>query len=214
MKVVYAPIVSDARGRFGGLVMSAWRGVRLARRFRSPSNPQTTDQMKVRRLFQNLTRAWTVQNTETRAAWVAFASGKDFTGRNSLIAKNVPAMNDQTDADDFFGTPGDASTIPPLSTAIVPSDGALEVTITPPTVPSGWTVAACTAYCFLDADWSAASEDVAQVEAVDVTTPFVCDLTGLTNGSEYQVRSFIRWTAPDATTRYSACIAEQATPAV
>ncbi len=213
MKVWYAPLVSDVRGRFGGLVMSAWRGTRVVRVFRSPSNPKTSDQMKVRRIFQNATRFWGVMNSETRAAWVAFAAGKDFTGRNSMIAKQVPALNDQTDCHLMVGTPGDASTLPPTSATVVPTDGMLTVTIVPPTPPTGWTVTKCTAFCFLDDDWSAGAADVGQTETIDVETPFECALEGLTNNSEYQVRSFITWTAPNASVRYSACDVDQGTPA-
>ncbi len=165
MKITLAPIVSDVRGRFGGLVFSAWRGVRLARRFRAPSNPKTSDQMKVRRIFQNLTRLWTVMNTVTRASWVAWAAGKDFTGRNALVGKNVAPLNDETDCDLYVGTPGDASTIPPVSTVITPGDTELSVAVTEPTEPTGWTIANCTSYCFLDNDFSAAPCDVGQVEA-------------------------------------------------
>ncbi|MBA7535227.1 hypothetical protein ES705_27480 [subsurface metagenome] len=213
MKITFAPIVSDARGRFGGLVLTAWRGVRVARRFRAPSNPKSTDQMLVRRIFQNATRAYALQNTVTRAAWVAFEAGKDFTARNAFIAKQVPALNDETDCDLMVGTPGDASTLVPTSATCTPGDTEISVAVVPPTPPTGWTVAACTSYCFLDSDWSSAPQDVTQVEATDEETPFTCLLQNLTNDVSYQVRSFITWLAPDASTRYSSAQIGQSTPA-
>ncbi len=213
MIVTYAPLVADVRGRFGGLVMTAWRGVRVCRRFRAPSNPKSTDQMLVRRIFQNATRAYALQNTVTRAAWVAFEAGKDFTARNAFIGKQVPVLNDQTDCDLMIGTPGDASTLVPTSATCTPGDTEISVAVIPPTPPTGWAVAACTSYCFLDSDWSSGAQNVVQVEHSDVETPYTCLLEGLTNDVVYQVRSFITWTAPDGSTRYSSSEIDQSTPA-
>lgn len=211
MIVYYGAIVADARGRFGGTVHSAWRGTRLVRVFRAPANPKTTDQLEVRRIFINLTRAWTVQGTETRAAWVSFALGKNFMGRNAMVAKQVPALNDQTDLNEMVGTPGDASTLPPVSIVVTPGAGQLAVTITEPTLPTGWTIAKCVAFAIKDSDWSTAGVDVSQTEGEDETTPFEVTLTDLSTVL-YQVRAFIVWTAPDGSTRYSAALGDTGTP--
>lgn len=212
MKLSYGAVVQDARGRFGGTVHSAWRATRLLRRFRKPANPKTTDQLKVRRIFINLTRAWTRMNTETRAAWESFALGKNFLGRNSYVAKQVPALNDQSDLALYVGTPGDASTLVPLSIALVPGVGEIVATVTPPTVPTGWAIAKVVAYCLKDADWSAAAvPDVKQTEAEAASTPWECTLSGL-DTVLYQVCGFVVWTAPDASTRYSASLIDSSTP--
>lgn len=212
MKLSYGAIVQDARGRFGGTVHSAWRATRLVRRFRKPANPKTTDQLKVRRIFSNGTRAWTVQNTETRNAWQSFAVGKNFLGRNSFIGKNVPALNDQTDLVNFVPTPGDASTLPPLTVVATPGSGELVVVVTPPTAPTGWTITKVVAYCVKDDDWSAVGvPDVKQTEAEAAADPWECDLTGLET-ELYQTFGFVVWLAPDATTRYSASLTHAGTP--
>lgn len=212
MIIDLAPLVSRVRGRFGGQVFSAWREVALVRRFRKPSNPKTADQLKVRRIFSNLTRAWTRQNTETRASWVSFALGKNFLGRNSFVAKNVPALNDQTDLLLFVGTPGDASTLPPVSIALTPGSGQIVAVVTPPTAPTGWTITKVVAYCVKDADWSAAAiPDVEQTEAEAASSPWECTLTGLATVL-YVVVGFVVWVEPGGETRYSAAVLDSDTP--
>jgi len=212
VKLSYGAIVQDARGRFGGTVHSAWRATRLVRRFRKPANPKTTDQLKVRRIFLNSTRAWTVQNTETRNAWQSFALGKNFLGRNAMVAKQVPALNDQADLALFVPTPGDASTLPPVTVVATPGVGALVVVVTPPTVPTGWAITKVVAYCVKDADWSdAAVPDVNQTEAEAAVDPWECTLDTL-DTVLYQSFGFVVWLAPDGTTRYSAALTHAGTP--
>lgn len=212
MKVTYAPIVSDARGRFGGLVMSAWRATRVARRFREPANPKTTLQVAVRRIFINATRWWLANGTKTRAAWIAYAVGKNFQGRNKLIALQVPALKGDVNLNDMVGTPGDASTLAPVSMVITPGVTQLSVAVTAPSAPSGWTITEVVGFVVLDSNWSTAGIDVKQTEAFDATTPYTLLFTDLTSAALYQVRAWINWLAPDATQRYSASIAGTGTP--
>lgn len=212
MIVQYAPLVSEARGRFAGLVASAWRGVSVIRRYRKPANPKTADQMKVRRIFQNATRAFVLQNTETRNAWVAFAEGKDFTGRNSYIAKQVPALNDQTTLEFFVGTPGDASTLTPYTPVPTPGDGQLVVAVSTRPPPTGWTLTKVVCYCLQSTDWSGAPKIVDQVEGEDETSPYEITLTGLVNDQLYRVLAFCVWVEPGGETRYSLSSSADGTP--
>jgi hypothetical protein len=211
VKVIYAPLVSDARGRFGGLVMSAWRATRLARRFRAPSNPKTAPQVGVRYIFINATRSWLQQKTNERAAWVSFALGKNFTGRNSYIAKQVPALKGDTDLTDLVGTPGDASTLAPSITSVTPGAGQLTVAIGAPSAPTGWTIVKAVAFAIRDTNWSAPVTGIGHYESEDATSPYEVIITGLA-ALKHQVRAFLVWTAPDASTRYSASAASDGTP--
>lgn len=216
MKVIYGPIVSSASGRFGGVVASVWKGVTLFRRFVAPSNPNSSAQQEVRNIFRTLTVNYTLMTTEVRAAWTTFAQGKRFIARNRYIAMNVPALNGEVDGDNLVATPGDASTIPPVNiSAVTPGVDELVVDVTAPTVPTGWTLQAVVAACTRDLDYSGssvASSALQWHEAEDVSDPYNITITGLSTGSLYQVRAFIRWLAPDGSVRYSASLASTGTP--
>lgn len=211
MIVKYAPIVSDASGRFGGLVFSKWRATKVIRAFRAPSNPDSTDQQEVRAIFSNCGSAWLQQGAYTRAAWDAYAVGKNFLGRNAYIARQVPALQGQTTLDDLVGTPGDASTLSPVSMVITPGTTNLSCAVTVPSAPSGWAIARVVAYALRDANFAISPATIEQKEASDASAPYAPDITGLTSQEDYNVRAFIIWTAPDGTSRYSASIADQAT---
>ena len=212
MKLSYGAIVQDARGRFGGTVHSAWRATRLVRRFRAPANPKTAAQLEVRRIFINATRAWTVQGSRTRAAWESFSVGKNFLGRNVYIARQVPALKDQVDLAELIGTPGDASTLPPVSLVVVPGVGQLVCTVVTPTPPTGWTVTGVVCYCIKDSDWSTAGVDVTQTEGEDLETPYEITLDGALATVLYQVAAFIIWEDPKGDARYSASLIDSDTP--
>ncbi len=214
MKVTYAPIVSSASGRFGGTVATTWKGIGLFRRFAKPSNPNTADQQEVRTIFKTLTKAYITQTTELRAAWETYAAGKAFIGRNRWIGLNVPLLKGDVAGTDMAGTPGDASTLGPVSAVITPGVGELSCAIVEPTTPTGWTLTSMVAVCVLDKDWSTdiSYADLKWTEITDESTPYVCILTGLTSSVLYQVRMFIKWLAPDGSTRYSVSLADEDTP--
>ena len=211
MKVIYAPIVSSVSGRFGGLVFSNWRSVSLVRRFRKPANPKSTDQGYVRNIFRNSNISWIRQSPNVRAAWVASAVGKDFTGRNHYIGKQVPVLNDQTDLDNLVGTPDDASTLAPTSLVLTPGVNEIVATVTPPSIPTGWSITKVHAYAIPDADWSSAVFANAHKEAEAAAGPWECTIA-LFAIVLHQVRGYIEWLAPDGTTRWSTSLADSNTP--
>ncbi|KKM03850.1 hypothetical protein LCGC14_1770320 [marine sediment metagenome] len=215
MKVTYGPIVSDARGRFGGVVASAWKGISIFRRFQAPSNPNTAAQVLVRRTFRNLNSSYVMQSALVRDSWVTFATGRPYTGRNQYIGRNVPLLMDEADANNLLATPGDASTLPPVTMALsVAVAGEVTATLTMPTVPTGWTLAGGVLAVTRDLGYASEIGNLAALqwfEDEDIADPYDPTVTGLTAALIYQCRGFIRWTAPDGSTRYSAALAGQAT---
>ncbi len=213
MKVTYGPIVSSASGRFGGVVASNWKGIDLFRRFRAPSNPNTTLQQEVRVAFTNLNKMFVTMLTETKAAWNSFATGRAYTGRNQWLGRNVPLIMGDLNIDQSEGTPGDASTIPPVSMILTPAALQITVDITEPAIPTGWALTAAEACCIEDFDPTVIQSlsSLVWTEGEDVATPFSVALTGLVAASDYQVFGFLKWLAPDGTVRYSASLAGQAT---
>jgi hypothetical protein len=85
-KVVYGPIVSDARNKIGGSVFTKVRAGSMVRRKVSPCQPRTTAQMNVRAAFTALSKLWGGSTMDAnRAGWIALAASypvKDVFGAN------------------------------------------------------------------------------------------------------------------------------------
>jgi len=214
MKITLGPLVSRASGRFGGTVASSWKGIDLVRKFRKPANPKTVAQTEVRNIFINLTRVFSLMGTRLKDAWDSQATGKAYIGRNNFIGKNVPDLQGQADLANLVATPGDASTIPPVSMTVTAGAGTLTVAVTTPTAPTGWTLTRVVAVALKDLDYGTvqAYADLTPTEGEDATSPYSIVLSGLTAAQAYRVASFIHWTAPDASLRYSAAIKGTGTP--
>lgn len=211
MKVTYGAIVQRASGRFGGTVHSNWKGIDVVRRFAKPSNPNSADQQLVRKLFQNLTTLYGQLPTNTKAAWTTWATGKPFIARNGIIQKNPGDTGlGALDTQDMTIVPGDSSTLPPTAIATVPAAGQITATLTLPTAPSGWTISGGVAAAVKQGDLMTVitAVDLRVFEGVDAAAP--CDtpiVTGLPSGT-YDCFGFIKWTAPDGSTRYSSAVVD------
>lgn len=217
MKVTYGAIVQDASGRFGGTVHSNWKGVGLVRRFRKPTDPNTTGQQDVRNTFRNLTRMYQLLPQATKAAWDSWVVGKPLIARNKLIAMNVGTLANEPTFELLTPVPGDSSTIPPSAFVPVGGVGQITTTITAPTAPSGWTIAGCVA-CAINNDGQPPDNnpDIADLqiyEGEDDTAPYTPTITGLP-ANDYYTWAFIVWTAPDGSTRVSAALPAAATVTV
>lgn len=215
MKVTYGAIVQSASGRFGGTVHSNWKGVQVVRRFAKPSNPSTTAQLEVRQAFANLTRSFLLQTANLRAAWDSFVVGKPLINRNAWLASNVADMATATNIDDLNATPGDSSTLGPSDFAATGGVAQITTVFTVPPVPTGWALTACVAVAAPDYPFNAGLLTGAQLkwsEATDATAPYTgATITGLV-ADTYGVFGFIKWLAPDGSTRYS--VSEAETPVV
>jgi len=87
-KVVYGPIVQDARNHQGGTVFTRTRAGSMTRRKVSPTQPHTSCQANVRANFTGLSKAWSALSETVRAAWIAFASNnpvRDLFGQRIIL---------------------------------------------------------------------------------------------------------------------------------
>lgn len=216
MKVTYGAIVQRASGKFGGTVHSNWKGVDVVRRFAKPSNPSTTDQEHVRNAFRYLTASFLLQTTDLRGSWDSYVTGKPLINRNAWLGKNVPLVQGDANINSLLATPGDSSTLPPLSIIATPGSNQLSVDIEEPPLPAGWTIARAVAVAC--EDWNPGSStppdpnQLRWAEASDATSPYTCVLTSLVGSQLYYVAGFLVWNAPTGELRYSASIATTATP--
>lgn len=209
MKVTYGAIVQSASGRFGGTVHSNWKGIQVVRRFAKPSNPNSNGQQAVRNAFRNLSLSYILQSPYLRAAWVAFATGKPFISRNAWIKSNVADLASSGASADLTPTPGDASTLAPVTVAPVGGVGVIDTTITTPSLPTGWTIARCVTVAVPVSDsWfddAFDADEATWYEADDATDPYIPQIAALA-AQDYDVWGFIVWVAPDAGLRYSASV--------
>ncbi len=204
MKVTYGAIVQRASGKFGGTVHSNWKGVDVVRRFAKPSNPNSAGQTDVRDAFRSLNAGYVTMPAETRAAWTSFATGKPFIARNQFIGKNVANLAGKVNTQLIQFTPGDSSTLPPVSIAVTFGVGSISSAVTVPSTPTGWTLTAAVLVAISDTDPTGGIDANSWNwdEATDLTNPYAPALGGL-NAGNYVCGTFLKWLAPDGTTRYS-----------
>ncbi len=202
-----APLLSlGARGTIGKtMTFASWRGVGYVRQRVIPANPRSTAQVLTRDIFTNMGLRWKTAGPLSRAPWDRFATGQKFVGRNSYMGQNLAAMRGEADMDNYIGSPGAKGGLAPVSMVLTTVAAlGLEAVIVAPAAPTGWTVTAAIAACFIDQTPEATVADAIQ-EIEDVASPFSCDITGLT-ATTYQVAGWLEWAKPDGSVAYGASL--------
>lgn len=205
-----------AEGSVGeSITFSQWRGVKYAKRYTKPSNPNTMGQQLTRGIFATLNQFWKMAPAGMVDAWTAFARGRSFVNRNAFIGQNTRLLRQDPPATsmvDFIASPGVGGAAPATSILLDGVNGGIDVDVGLPGLPTGWTLAAASAIAFID---QAPDEPfTSQVHYVrDTASPESISITGLTNGSEYVVCVWLEFTKPDGSTAYSISLADTATPA-
>ena len=214
MAKLTAPVLSFAgSGKIAStLVFATWRGVKYARQYVVPANPQSTAQTAVRSVFAMLREMWKLNPALGRAPWDRMAEGRKFLGLNKFIGENVRVLNGETDMDNFIGSPGAAGGIPPSSVAASTGSGSGEVDVdfVNPTPPTGWTLDAEIAVAFPDQDPSDDFGGPLIAAESDPPTGTVT-LSGLGAAVACQASGWLRWVKPDGTFAYSVATTDQAT---
>jgi len=214
MAKLTGPLLSiGARGAIGKtLVAAEWRGVKYMRQYVIPANPNTTAQQVVRDIFRTLNSAWLISPALTQAPFAANAVGKKYTDRNKYVSENLPAVRGETDMQNFIGSPGALGGPPLEGVAAVAGglSGEIDVTVTNPTVPTGWTLASVTAMAFPDQDPEVAFGGPI-IAGEDLTDPYAITLAGLPAATLCVVSAWPVWTRPDGKTAYGPSLVTTAT---
>lgn len=216
MAKVVAPLLSfDARGKIADTqVYSNWRGVPYVRRYVVPGNPKTTAQILTRDIFAAQELRWKQGGPLMRSPWDRFAVGQKFVGRNAYLGKNIAVLRGDADLEDYIGSPGAKGGLPLTTlTAVGAAGNVIDVTLTAPAVPTGWTIEAVVATAIVDQTPEATVADIV-AEGEDAAAPFdTVQLSGLLL-VPYWVQGWIRWTKPDSSVAYgpSITIAALVTP--
>jgi len=209
------PLLSfGAKGQIGkAMVMADWKGVKYARQFVIPANPQSSEQTETRGVFSMLNGLWLVSPTLFRAPWTANAVGRKYTDRNKLISENLSPLRSELDMNNFIGSPG-ALGGPPLDSLVAVAGGGaagtFEATAVAPAAPTGWTLASVTFVGIKDQIPADPFEGTI-ASASDVASPFVQTLSGFGAGTDCQCVAWPVWTRPDGRTAYGASLIAQVT---
>lgn len=221
MAKVTAPILSGrAHGQIGKTqVYASWRGVQYARSFVTPRNPRTTAQTNRRDVFTAISDLWKRLGSVARAPWDASVVGRPLTNRNRIISVNLTAMQGQMDRQNYVGSPGAAGGVAPTGVAATGGTGSgeIDVTITAPAAPTGWTLLSADTFAMQDGDPKllvpapiVEDQDMAPVEDGDTNVT----LTGLEAGELHVITSWLRWTKPDGSVAFGASLTTTATATV
>lgn len=92
MKVVSPMMSGQVRGRWGGVIYNAHRGINVIRGFTSPTQPNSALQLAARALLGSLSALWAAVTSGNRANWATYADAHllaDWTG----VPKRLTAMN-------------------------------------------------------------------------------------------------------------------------
>lgn len=217
MAKVSGPLLSfGGRGQIGkAAVFTSWRGVKVARQYVIPANPQTTEQQLTRTTFATLREMWKLASAAQRAPWDLFSRGRPFTGVNKFVGENIRVLRGEADCANFLSSPGANGGIGATSITTIPGGvaGELDMVFVDPTLPAGWAITNHWGVVFPDQD-----------PALDFVGPFTqlndvgasptLLFTGLTAGADYCATGWIEMTKPNGETAYSPSWVDivQATP--
>lgn len=213
MAKTVAPLLSfDAGGQIAKTqVYSKWKGRPYVRRYVVPANPNTSAQQLTRNTFRFLNDLWKFFPGGAIGAWNLYGDNSRFTARNGFLKLNVGPLRDQTDLDAMTISPAANGGIAAASMVVTPSAGTLTVVLTPPSLPTGWTVTSAFAAAIRDQD-PQTGNIFTVVSGSDNSDPYSIALTGLTASQVYQVGGWFQYAKPDASLAFGQALQQQATP--
>lgn len=213
MAVPTAPLLSfGATGTIAKtMVFSTWKGRPYVRRHVIPANPQSTAQTLTRNAFSFANSVWKVGGVLLRTPWDRFAVGQVLTGRNKFMANYVLENRGETDLLSWNISSGAKGGLPALTiVASSPGVNDINLALTTPTPPTGWTLTSAQGFAIRDQDPQtgilfATTEDE-DLGAANVLLP------SLTTAVLYVCGAWLKWAKPDASVAYSVALMTSFTP--
>lgn len=203
MSKTTAPLLSfDAAGQIAKtMVFSRWKGISYARRYVVPANPKSAEQLLTRTAFSWLQNAWKYAPTTLQAAFDAYASSQQMTGRNAFTKFNLASLRTAANLDLLVFSPGARSGLIAADMVLTPGDDQITVALTAPTLPTGWTISKGVAVAIEQQD---PNTGVAfdQTAGEDASDPYSIVLTGLLDATTYVVGGWFEFVRPDGLTAY------------
>lgn len=167
-------------------VYASWKGRPYVRRYVIPSNPQSSEQTLTRQTFAWLQNVWRYMPSGALDAWEAYAASSRFTPTNGFIKQNLSALREQANLDLMIFSPSAGGGLP--AAAISASGGALQITVTltAPSLPTGWTIIAAHAVAIKEQDPQTGTA-YPVFYATDTSSPYAPVITGLAAATAYRV---------------------------
>lgn len=207
-----APLLSfDAGGQIAKTqVYSKWKGRPYVRRYVVPANPNTLAQQSTRNAFKWLMEAWKFMPAIAAQAWDLYGSSLQITDRNAWAKANTSTLRTATTLNDLTVSPAARSGIVAANMGLTPGDDQITVALTPPLLPTGWTITS--AYALAIPQQNPQTEaDYRMVAGDDDTSPYSILLTGLQDATEYLVGGWFEYAKPDGSIAYGQSLQDTAT---
>lgn len=214
MAIMTAPILSfNARGQIGkAVVFSGWKGIKTARQYAKPGNPNTTAQQATRGTFTFVHDAFKWLDARVQAMWLQYAQGKPLTGPTAWAQANIGPLIGKTDLADIIFSKSVNGGFPATGITIVAGANQLTITSPTPTVPAGWTVDAMIGVVMLSMAPTGQQEVKISFSGEDDTSPYSVVITGLTTSALYECGVFWRYTAANGKPAYGGSFNGTGTP--
>lgn len=208
-----APLLSfGASGQIAKTqVYANWKGRNYARRYVIPANPNTLDQQDTRNTFKWLNDVWKYMPSTAVAAWEAYAKTSRFTSRNGWIKVNLSALRSASDLSALTMSPSANGGIAAAAISVSAGSSQLTVTLTAPSLPTGWTIQEATAAAIRQQDPQTGAL-FPVFAASDSTSPYAPVITGLVSAQVYVVGGWFTFIKDDGTLAYGQALASTGTP--
>jgi len=203
MSRVTAPLLSfGASGAIAKTqVYATWKGRPYARRYAIPSNPNTVAQQATRSTFSWLNSVWKFMPTAAVAAWQLYGQNSRFTDRNGFIKVNLSNLIGQADLSLFVFSPSAGGGLSASAIAVTPGNDQLQVVLTAPSLPTGWTITKAVFAVIRQQDPQTGTlYNVTAME--DATAAYDVTFTGLASAQTYVVGGWFVFTKADGSFAY------------
>ena len=213
MARVNAPLLSfGAAGQIGDtLVYASWKGRPYSRRYVIPANPRTAAQTQTRNTFRYLSRLFQYLPSTATAAWNLYGDTNRFTALNGFIKQNLSVLRGSGGINDMVMSPSANSGLIGQDLQLTPTASGVDINITAPELPEGWTIDGATGMAIRNVDPDTSEEyDVAT--ATVANAPYDMSINGLETGSEYLVGAWFEFTRSNGTNAYGLSLTDVATP--
>lgn len=133
-RIYLSPLIVDIRNKQSDTVFSKWKGINYIRSRVVPHNPKSAAQMAVRNALKELVVCWQEAAAGVKLNWDEYSSGRDYSGFNKFIGKNVLKERD----DELIDLTQEVgfTKLPVFSAATGGVGGKITVTFTPTPVPA------------------------------------------------------------------------------
>jgi len=135
------------------------------------------------------------------------------TDRNGFIKQNLSDLREETDLTNFVFSPSAGGGIAAAGITVTPASTQLSVTLTAPSLPTGWTISKAIAAIIRQQDPQSGTLYNVSVQE-DSSSPYSgLVFTGLINGQVYIVGGWFEFIKPDGTFAYGQALMDDGTPA-